>query len=436
MSTKLTSIDFQKELAKLTFINQGGPAGADGDDGREVLLQATATHIQWQYSGDVAWNNLVALAALEGDAGVSPTVTLGDVTTGDAGTDVIITDSGVAPNVILNFTIPRGDTGVAGSNGTNGTNGTNGAAGTNGLSITVANYDPTTEGVDGDSWINFTDYSLWVKSAGSWGIEGNIKGDTGAAGADGIDGDQLTNGAVDPTDDTNNTFDEYYLQTTTNRVWVKYENTTVWVDLFGLQGDKYMSTSTDTINLSAYTVGDTVSLVVNSGLSYSIGQFVVVANSTTDYFVGKVLLYDIVDLDVEMMYKVGSGEFSAWTVNLAGIAEAQSNPRYYYIELPNAATLSQRCDAIAVQPVGWTIDSGDQLSNPLSANSIDLIVYHNLGKEVVDVVVKSITADKQVRLIGPVAYATFEDDDTKTYLCIKSFSETATSLGIFIIFED
>ena len=106
-----------------------------------------------------------------------------------------------------------------------------------------------------------------------------------------------------------------------------------------------------------------------------------------------------------------------------------------YIELPNAATLSGRCDAIISQPAGWVIDSADQISNPLSTNPSDLIVYHNTDKEVIDVKVKSKTSDRQTLLVGAAAYSTFEDDDTKKYLCIKSFSETETALGIFIMFE-
>lgn len=43
-----------------------GPAG---DDGREVELQKSATHVQWRYVGDVGWTNLVALADLKGDPG-------------------------------------------------------------------------------------------------------------------------------------------------------------------------------------------------------------------------------------------------------------------------------------------------------------------------------------------------------------------------------
>jgi hypothetical protein len=50
----------------------GGGGGADGEDGREIELGVSATHIRWRYVGDPGWTNLVALADLEGADGLSP----------------------------------------------------------------------------------------------------------------------------------------------------------------------------------------------------------------------------------------------------------------------------------------------------------------------------------------------------------------------------
>ena len=47
----------------------GTLAGPPGDDGREVELQANATHIQWRYVGDATWTNLVALSVITGPPG-------------------------------------------------------------------------------------------------------------------------------------------------------------------------------------------------------------------------------------------------------------------------------------------------------------------------------------------------------------------------------
>lgn len=40
-----------------------------GEDGRELELQANATHIQWRYVGDAAWTDLLPLSAITGPAG-------------------------------------------------------------------------------------------------------------------------------------------------------------------------------------------------------------------------------------------------------------------------------------------------------------------------------------------------------------------------------
>lgn len=50
-----------------------------------------------------------------GEPGTAATITVGTVTTGAAGTSVIITNVGDETEAVLNFTIPRGDTGASGS---------------------------------------------------------------------------------------------------------------------------------------------------------------------------------------------------------------------------------------------------------------------------------------------------------------------------------
>jgi hypothetical protein len=46
-----------------------GTSGTDGTDGREIELQTSATHIQWRYAGDTLWIDLLALAAITGAPG-------------------------------------------------------------------------------------------------------------------------------------------------------------------------------------------------------------------------------------------------------------------------------------------------------------------------------------------------------------------------------
>ncbi|HZY62223.1 MAG TPA: collagen-like protein, partial [Edaphobacter sp.] len=60
-----------------------------------------------------------------GPTGAAATISIGTVTTGPAGSLAVVTNSGTPSTAVLNFTIPRGDTGA---NGTGGS-GTSGSAG-------------------------------------------------------------------------------------------------------------------------------------------------------------------------------------------------------------------------------------------------------------------------------------------------------------------
>ena len=121
-----------------------------GADGREVELQTNSTHIQWRYSGESEWRNLIELESLEGPSGptgpigatgatgpqgpigetgatgatgprgetgqnaVNPNFSIGTVTTLDAGSQATVTLTGTYPNLVLNFGIPRGADGSSG----------------------------------------------------------------------------------------------------------------------------------------------------------------------------------------------------------------------------------------------------------------------------------------------------------------------------------
>ena len=57
------------------------------------------------------------------------TITVGTTTTGAAGTDATVTNSGTADDLILDFTIPQGEDGIAGPTGPTGPQGDTGIAG-------------------------------------------------------------------------------------------------------------------------------------------------------------------------------------------------------------------------------------------------------------------------------------------------------------------
>jgi hypothetical protein len=107
-----------------------------------------------------------------------------------------------------------------------------------------------------------------------------------------------------------------------------------------------------------------------------------------------------------------------------------------YMLLPNAASVTLRCNDPGAEAPDWTFDSGDNMpGNPLSSSAVDLVIQHSKQIPVVDVIVKSRTASKETKLIGSVAYSTFEDDINYNYLAIKSLATIATDIVVYILFE-
>tara|TARA_R100000329_G_scaffold147356_1_gene134910 strand:+ start:379 stop:1212 length:834 start_codon:yes stop_codon:yes gene_type:complete len=64
-----------------------------------------------------------------GAAGAAATIAVGTTTTGSAGSNASVTNTGSSSAATFNFTIPRGDTGATGSTGATGPTGAQGAAG-------------------------------------------------------------------------------------------------------------------------------------------------------------------------------------------------------------------------------------------------------------------------------------------------------------------
>lgn len=67
---------------KLNHIEEGisnieltpGPQGEKGNNGKEIELTKTSTHIKWRYAGQaegIGWTNLVELSELKGNTGAT-----------------------------------------------------------------------------------------------------------------------------------------------------------------------------------------------------------------------------------------------------------------------------------------------------------------------------------------------------------------------------
>lgn len=73
-------------------------------------------------AGVLSWTNKAGLTnpksvnikGAKGDTGTAATITIGSVTTGEPGTNVVVSNSGTSTNAILNFQIPRGAPGADG----------------------------------------------------------------------------------------------------------------------------------------------------------------------------------------------------------------------------------------------------------------------------------------------------------------------------------
>ena len=149
-----------------------GANGKDGINGKSIEVQRAATHIQWRYEGD-KWQNLVAIVDITGPAGQS----------GKGGAN------GKTPEIRVNEnTLQWRYTGdeiwlnlydLSVLKGLDGKDGTDGATGKDGKTPFI--------GENGNWWIGETDTG--VKAEGKDGSAGE-KGDTGEKGEKGDKGDK------------------------------------------------------------------------------------------------------------------------------------------------------------------------------------------------------------------------------------------------------
>jgi hypothetical protein len=93
-----------------------------------------------------------------------------------------------------------------------------------------------------------------------------------------------------------------------------------WATL--IPGDRYLTTST-----TSNTIGNgTKSFTIGTGLSYTPTQSITVAFDASNHMHGEVLTYNSGTgaLSVDINHHTGSGTYSAWTVNVAGVVPAAS----------------------------------------------------------------------------------------------------------------
>ena len=146
------------EQPKVTRMEVPGIKGADGDITWQGEWSSATTYTQneaVQYNGSAyvalqGSSNIIptsdtavwSVMTLKGDTGATGatgsagTVTIGTTTTGSAGGNASVLNSGTSSDAVLNFTLPKGAAGNSGATGAIGQTGPTGSAGDN-ASITI-----------------------------------------------------------------------------------------------------------------------------------------------------------------------------------------------------------------------------------------------------------------------------------------------------------
>lgn len=171
-----------------------GEQGLSGNDGREIELSVTSTHIAWRYTGEETWNNLIALSELQGDTGA----------TGADGREIELNKSDthlqwryVGGGSWTNIVALSEITGQQGEQGIQGIQGIQGERGEDGGDFTVLGYYATINALEtavpnpnaGDAYGvgNEAPYDIYIWDGvnDEWKNNGTIQGAKGDNGADG-----------------------------------------------------------------------------------------------------------------------------------------------------------------------------------------------------------------------------------------------------------
>ena len=162
-----------------------GKDGVDGINAKNIEVQRTETHIQWRYEGD-EWQNLVAIADIEGPAGQNGTDGANGKTPEFRVSENILQWRYVGDEIWLNLydlTALKGADGRDGADGKDGADGINGKDGKDGKDGT--NGQNGSDGKDGKT--------PFIGENGNWWF-GEIDTGIKAAGTDGKDGINGING--------------------------------------------------------------------------------------------------------------------------------------------------------------------------------------------------------------------------------------------------
>lgn len=179
------------------------PSPVSGSKAGDMYLNTNTYNV---YRANAA-NSWIYVCNIKGDKGDSGTtgkaasISIGNVTTANAGENASVINRGTANAAILDFVIPKGDTGDTGAKGDTGAAGAKGATGTRGSMIfwgtaitgtsttaTVFSGSGISSALVNDLYINTSNWNIYqcttagAASTAKWTYKGNIKGAKGAAG--------------------------------------------------------------------------------------------------------------------------------------------------------------------------------------------------------------------------------------------------------------
>lgn len=172
----------------------------------------------------------------------------------------------------VNLVGPIGQQGPNGPVGPTGTAGPAGASGKDGRSILSGSSVPGTSiGNDGDFYINTTSNHLFgPKTAGVWGTGTNLIGPQGPVGANGINGNSILNGTINPSTAVGKDGD-FYINSSTNMLFGpktagNWNNSINLIGPIGPQGPEGLKSLIDMKNFSANASCPTGGILITSGI--------------------------------------------------------------------------------------------------------------------------------------------------------------------------
>ena len=180
-----------------------GAAGSDGRNGAELLSGPDAPTANDGKNGDTYIDATTGDVYKKEDGNWK---TIGNIRgpqgfKGDKGQDGAQGPQGIrgeagpqGPQGLQGRDGREGVQGPAGRDGRDGAAGRDGRDGRDGKDVLNGKVDPTTEGKDGDKYVNTESGDVFVKNNGTWEKEGNIKGPKGDKGEQGLKGEKGEDG--------------------------------------------------------------------------------------------------------------------------------------------------------------------------------------------------------------------------------------------------